>query len=106
MSKVYKRVVKDQISPYFREILSNILCSFRAGYSTQHALIRLLEKWRRYLDSSGLVRTILMDLSKAYDCLPHDLLIAKLEAYGLDMNSLALLYSYLNNYYIVTVIKG
>ena len=38
-----------------------------------------------------------MDLSKAYNCLPHDLLIGKLEAYGLDMNSLALLYSYLNN---------
>ena len=40
-----------------------------------------------------------MGLSKAYDCLPHDLLIAKLEAYGLDMNSLALLSSYLNNRY-------
>ena len=38
-----------------------------------------------------------MDLSKAYDCLPHDLLIAKLEAYGLGYNSLRFLYSYLSN---------
>ena len=40
-----------------------------------------------------------MDLSKAYDCLPHDLLIAKLAAYGLDISSLRLLYSYINNRY-------
>ena len=43
VSKVFERVLKDQISPYFHEILLNILCGCRAGYSTQHALIRLLE---------------------------------------------------------------
>ena len=43
------------------------------------------------LDSRGFIGTILMDLSKAYDCLPHDLLIAKLEAYGLDNDNLNLL---------------
>ena len=96
MSKVYEKVLKDQISPYFLGILSTILCGFRAGYNTQHALIRLLEKWRRCLDRSGLIGTILMDLSKAYARLPHDLLIAKLAAYGLNISSLGLLYSYLN----------
>ena len=77
--------------------LSEILCGFREGFSTQHALIRLIKKWRQCLDASGIVGTILMDLSKAYDCLPHDLLIAKLEAYGLDVNSLRLMYSYLDS---------
>ena len=38
-----------------------------------------------------------MDLSKAYDCLPHDLLIAKLEAYGLDTANLSLIKNYLAN---------
>ena len=99
VSKVYDRVLKDQINPYFHEILSNILYVFRAGYSTQHALIRMLIKWRRCLDTSGLVGTILMDLSKAYDCLPHDLLIAKLAAYGLDITCFRLMYRYPNNCY-------
>ena len=76
-----------------------MLCDFRVGYSTQHALIRLLETWKRCLDACGIVGTILMDLSKAYDCLPHDFLIAKLAAYGLDLNSLCLMYTYLNNRY-------
>ena len=47
------------------------------------------------LDNSGLVETMLMDLSKAYDCLHHDLLIAKLDAYGLDKPSLNFINSYL-----------
>ena len=62
----------------------------------QHALFRLLQKWQKELDSGGFIGTILMDLSKAYDCLPHDLLIAKLEAYGLDNDSLTLLLDYLS----------
>ena len=99
VSKAYERILKDHISPYFHEIRSSILFGFRAGYGTQHVLIRLLEKWRRCLDRSRLVGTILMDLSKAYDCLLHDLLIAKLAAYRLDISSLSLLYSYLNNRY-------
>ena len=62
----------------------------------QHALFRLLQKWQKELDSSGIAGTILMDLSKAFDCLPHDLVISKLEAYGLDTNSLRFAFDYLN----------
>ena len=77
--------------------LWGILCGFREGYSTQLALIRMIEKWKKSLGKSGVVGSILMNLSKAYDCLPHDLLIAKLTAYGFDICSLCLVYEYLTN---------
>ena len=51
---------------------------------------------KKELDSEGFIGKVLMDLSKAYDCLPHDLLIAKLKAYDLDNGSLNLLLDYLS----------
>ena len=72
------------------------MCGFREKYSTQHALIKLVEACRKCLDGKGIVGIVLMDLSKAYDCLPHDLLIAKLAAYGFGTGSLNLLQSYLS----------
>ena len=82
---------------HFAKILSHLLSGFRQGYSTQHALFRAIESWKRCLDSIGIVGTIRMDLSKAYACIPHDLLITKLEAYGFDTCALKLVYSYLTN---------
>ena len=70
---------------------------FRKAHSTQHALVKLLQRWLKELDNSGLVGTIRMDLSKAYDCLPHDLIIAKFEAYGLSRSRLSLLLDYLTS---------
>ena len=86
----------DHPYEYIKHFLNLLLCGFRKACSTQHALFRLLQKWQKELDSGGFIGTILMDLSKAYDCLPHDLLIAKLEAYGLDNGSLNLLLDYLS----------
>ena len=80
-----------------KKILNETLCGFRKAHSAQHALFRLLQAWQKELDNSSNVGTILKDLSKAYDCIPHDLLIAKLEAYGLDKISLNILFDYLNN---------
>ena len=55
----------------------------------------MIEKWRKSLDEGGALGGLLTDLSKAFDCLTHELLIAKLHAYGVDIPSLKLLHSYL-----------
>ena len=78
--------------------LNELLCGFCKVHSTQHALFKLLQAREKELDNSGFIGIILMDLSKAYDCLPHDLLIAKLGAYGLDRSNLRLLKNYLNSH--------
>ena len=75
--------------------LNKLLCGFRKVHFTQHALFKLLHSWQRGLDNSGFIGTILMDLSKAYGCLPHDPIVAKFEAYGLSKNSLNSLLDYL-----------
>ena len=80
-----------------KDKLSKYLCGFRKHYSTQHALLYLIQNWQYALDKGGIVGTILMDLSKGYGCLPHDLIIAKLEAYGFGQKSLKLIYSYLSS---------
>ena len=58
------------------------------------------------LDKSGFVETILMDLSEGYDTLPHDLLVAKFETYGIDKNELNLIHNYLTNRKQTTIVSS
>ena len=97
VSKLFEKAMANQLSAFFETKFSSLLCGFRKGHSTQHALAKLLKSWQKSLDDGKIVGTVLMDLSKAYDCLPHDLLIAKLAAYGVDHRSLTLLHDYLSN---------
>ena len=95
ISKIFERLMFQQISSYISSIISPYLSGFRKGYNTQHALLRLLDKLNRSLDKKHSVGLVFMDLSKAFDSIPHDLSIAKLNAYGFDKQSLKLIYSYL-----------
>ena len=70
---------------------------YHKNYNSQHILICLIEEWREYLDKDIVVGAVLTDLSKAFDCIPHDLLIAKLKAYDLGEKALSYIYSYLIN---------
>ena len=67
MSKVFERIMEQQIAPYMEEFMSPYLYGFRKGFSIQHALIALIEKWKSSLDQKGYAGSILMDLSKAFD---------------------------------------
>ena len=96
-SKIYERLLQSQICSYIEKYLSNYLCGYRKGFSTQFALLSLVEKWKKALDSKKYAGAVLMDLSKAFDTLNHELLIAKLHAYGFSKEALYLICSYLKN---------
>lgn len=97
ISKFYERAIHDQLMEYLEKHFHPLLSAFRPGFGCQTALLKIIEDWKKALDDNKFVAAILMDLSKAFDCLPHDLLLTKLEAYGLSEKSLALLKSYLIN---------
>ena len=106
-SKVYENVIKNELlksmnvylSPFENVIKNELLKSmnvhtspfisaYRKNYNKQHALLRLLEEWREHLENNKTVGGILMDLSKAFKCFPHDVFLAKLAACGINNNNL------------------
>ena len=88
VSKLFERDMYNQIITYIDTFLSPYLFGFRKGYSTEQCLTVMLELWKKALDSKGAAGAILTDLSKAFDRLNHNLLIAKMAAYGFDKNAL------------------
>ena len=97
ISKIYERFLLKQISEYFEQFLSKYQCGFRKVFSAQHSLLSMLEKWKSAVDNKKVFSALLTDLSKAFDCLSHDLLIAKLNAYGFSMAALRPIQNYLSN---------
>ena len=88
LGKIYDLFMQNQMCPYLNQIFSKYQCGFRKGYNTQHCLMAMIEKWRKRLDIGGQAGALLTDLSKAFDCIDHELLIAKLHAYGFDTDAL------------------
>ena len=97
ISKIFEKLLQKQINNSIESILSSHVCGYRKGYITQRALICLIEKWRKILDGKGLCGVVIMDLSKAFDTINHELFIAKLHAYGFEKSALRLLLNYLSN---------
>ena len=94
-TKIYERYLHENLTNYVDTFLSKFISAYRKSYSSNHVLIRLIESWKKSLDQKKFVGAVLMDLSKAFDSIPHDLLIAKMHAYGFSKNSLVFFYSYL-----------
>ena len=70
--------MQNQMYPYLDQIFSKYQCGFRKGCSAQHCRMAMIEKWRKFRDIGGHVDAPLIDLSKAFDCIDHELLIATL----------------------------
>ena len=99
ISKIFERVLFEQIEKFSEKILSPKLWGFRKGHSTKHALLNLLKNLQKTLDKFGIIGTVLMDLSKSYDCLSQDLFIVKLVAYGFEHSATSLISDYLSKRY-------
>ena len=93
---MFERIMFIQMSNFFEDIFNKQQCGFRKGYNTQQCL-KMMEKWKRSVDGGKVFDVLLTDLSKAFDCLDHELLIAKLNAYDFSLPALRLINDYLSN---------
>jgi hypothetical protein len=97
ISKIFGRLLLPQMHKHMEKLLSKFLCGFTKGMNAQNCLVFMVEYCKKALDKGNKFGILLTDLSKAFDCLLHDLLIAKLNAYGFDYLSLKLVFSYLSD---------
>ena len=97
VSIVFERIIQKQFSSFIDEFLSPYLSGYRKGFNTQYVLLSLIKKWKETLDGKGYTVAVLMDLSKAFDTINHELLIAKLYAYGFSKGTLKLIFSYMSH---------
>ena len=96
-SKVYENVIKNKLLKSMNVHLSPFISAYRKNYNTEYVLLWLLEEWREHLDNDKTVGGVLMDLSKAFDWVTHDLLLVKLAACGIGDNLILSIHSYLLN---------
>ena len=95
LSKVFEKIISNQIYDHMQSLFHVYLSGFRKRHGCHDILIRLTEDWRMALDNGDTIGVVAIDLSKAFDCMPHGLLIAKMHAYGFSTNVCKLLKSYL-----------
>ena len=95
MFKIYERYIHNSLTSYTETILSNFKSAYKKSYSSNHVLLRLTENWKKPRDTKTFVGTFLMDLSKAFDYIPHDLLAAKLHVGGLSKDAIIFVHLYL-----------
>ena len=93
ISKIFEKLLCKQITTFIDRLLSKFQCGFRKGYGAQDCPLAMLELWKSAVDKGKVFGGLLIDLSKAFDCLSHKLIIAKLNAYGFNLAALKLVKS-------------
>ena len=87
----------DNMRDYFNDVLSKFQCGFQRRFGAQNCLAYIIETIRNTRDNHRVFAAVMTVLPKAFDCISHKLLIAKLNAHGFDETSLKVIISYLKN---------
>ena len=95
-AKIFESFIADQISHYMSNKFSKQLGAYRKGHGCSQVLTLAVNSWKWSLDDNKCVGALLMDLSKAFDSIPHDLLLCKMYVYGFSENSCKFMLSYLS----------
>ncbi|KXJ11565.1 RNA-directed DNA polymerase from mobile element jockey [Exaiptasia diaphana] len=98
-AKVFERILHLQMTDHFESIFHDFTFAYRKYHGCAAALLTLTEHWREELDNRKVNAAVAIDLSKAFDCLPHELILEKLKFYGMNDKSVSLLQSYLTSRY-------
>ena len=94
MSQIFEHLIHQQLIVHLEKIFHNSMFGYRKYHGCPKAVT---EQWKEDLDNHSIIGTIAIDLSKAFDCLPHDLILQKLKFYGLSDHALSLMQSYLSS---------
>ena len=97
VSTVTERLITKKLNSFVNEIFCDSISAYRKSFNTQSVVLKAVEDWKASLDKNLFVSAISTDLSKAFDVIPHGLLIAKLSAYGCNFSTLSSVYDYLSN---------
>ena len=84
MSKNFEHLIHQQLTVNLEKIFHNSMFGHRKCHGCLMALHAFTEQWKEDLDNHNIMGTIAIDLSKAFDCVPHDIILEKLKFYGLS----------------------
>ena len=97
ISMILEKVMFEQLHEAFQPLFSLNMSGFLRGHSCCTALLKMVDDWRSAMDSKKVTGTIAIDLSKAFDSICHNLLLAKLHAYGISDDATKFVQSYLSH---------
>ena len=97
LSKVFEKLVHSRLASHFEDVYHNNVFACRDYHGCDTAILSLTEQFKKELDNHKVISLVSMDLSKAYDTLPHDLIVKKLEDYGGHSKVINLVTNYLSD---------
>ena len=88
LSKIHEKLMYNQLYDYFDTLFFQYQCGFREGFSAEHCLLAMIEKFEEAIDRENKFGALLTDLFKEFDCINHPRLIVKIYSYGVSSLSI------------------